>query len=46
MRKCQAKLVDKTKTHILWSITFSENRAFPEIMRKVMVEPDRTKMKI
>jgi hypothetical protein len=46
MRKGQPKVVDKIKTHILYSITFSENRAFCEIMRKDMVETDRTQMTI
>jgi hypothetical protein len=35
MRKRQVKVVDKIKTHILCSITFYQNRAFSEIMRKV-----------
>jgi hypothetical protein len=37
----QTKFVDKTKTHILCSITFSQNRAVYEIMWKNMVQPDR-----
>ena len=36
------KLVEKTKTHILWSIIFlSKNRAFWEIMWKKFVQPER-----
>jgi hypothetical protein len=33
--------VEKIKTQILRSITFSENRAVYEILWKNMVEPDR-----
>jgi len=32
--------------HILYSVTFYENRAFYEIMCKNMVEPDRPQMTI
>jgi hypothetical protein len=39
---CQAKVVEKTKTHILCSIFFSENCAVYEIMWKNMVEPEAT----
>jgi hypothetical protein len=35
------KTVEKLKTHILRSITFSENRAFYEIMWKDVVKQDR-----
>jgi hypothetical protein len=35
----QIKVVEKIKIHILCSTTFSENRAFYEIMSKNMVEP-------
>ena len=41
MRTCQIKVVNKIKTHILCSITFSENRAVYETMLKNMVEPKR-----
>jgi hypothetical protein len=34
------KVVEKIKTHVLCSVTFSENRAVYEIMSKNMVEPD------
>ena len=37
----QAKLVEKIKTHILRSITFSENRAIYEKMWKNIVERSR-----
>jgi hypothetical protein len=41
----QTKVVEKIKTHILWSVTFfSENSAVYEIIRKNMVEPDRPQM--
>ena len=36
----QAKVVEKLKTHILCSITYFENRAIYEIIRKNMVAPD------
>jgi len=35
------KNVDKIKTHILCSVTFSENRAVYELIWKNMVETDR-----
>jgi hypothetical protein len=37
----QTKAVKKIKTHILYSITFSKNRAVYEIMWKNMVEKGR-----
>jgi len=38
----EKKVVEKMKTHILYSITFFfENRAVYEIMRKNSAEPDR-----
>jgi hypothetical protein len=39
----QTKVVERIKTHILCSVTFfsPENRAFYEIKRKNIVEPDR-----
>jgi len=37
----QTKVVEKIKTHILCAITFSENRALYEIMRKNVLQPDR-----
>ena len=38
----QTKVVEKIKTHILWSVTFfSENRAVYEIMWKNIVERGR-----
>ena len=48
----QIKAVERTKTHILCSITFPfpppslENRAIYEIMWKNVVEPERTQMTI
>jgi hypothetical protein len=40
MRNVLDKFVEKIKTHILCSVTFSENRAVYEIMSKNMVEPE------
>ena len=37
----QVKVVQKVKTHILCSVTFSENRAVCEIMSKNMAKPQR-----
>jgi hypothetical protein len=44
----QTKVVEKMKTHILWSVTFyfPENRAVCEIIWKIKVEPDRPQMTI
>jgi hypothetical protein len=42
----QAEFLEKIKTHILFSIIFSENLAFYEIMWKNMVEPGRPQMTI
>jgi hypothetical protein len=42
----QIKVVDKTKTQILFSITSSTNRAVYEIMWKNMVERGRPQMAI
>jgi hypothetical protein len=36
--------VEKIKTYILYSTTFSENRGVYEIMSKNMVEPEGTQM--
>ena len=45
MRNGADKFVDKTKTHILCSITtFSDNRTVYKIMWKSMVEPGRLQM--
>jgi hypothetical protein len=46
MRSVSDKVVEKIKTHILYSIAFSENRAVYEIMWQNMVEPDRPQMAI
>ena len=44
---CQTKVVDKIKTHILYSVTFSfENRAVYEKMWKNIVERGRPRMTI
>ena len=40
----QKKAVEKIKTHILCSVTFSENHAFYEIMWENIVELDRPQM--
>jgi hypothetical protein len=42
----QANVVEKIKTHVLCQITFSENRAFDEIMWKNTVELDRSQLAI
>jgi hypothetical protein len=42
----QTKVVEKIKTHILCSITFSESCAVYEIMWKNAVQPDRPQMAI
>ena len=41
----QTKVVEKIRTHVLRSVTFSENRAVREIMPKNMVEPERPQMR-
>jgi hypothetical protein len=42
MRNLSGKVVEKIKTHISCSVTFSsENRAVCEIMWKKIVQPDR-----
>jgi len=40
------KFVEEIKTHILYSVTFFENRSVFEIMWKNMIEPDRPQMTI
>ena len=42
----ETKFVEKVKTHILCSVTFLEIRAFYEIMRQNMLEPDRPQIAI
>jgi len=37
----QTNVVEEIKTHILWSITSSENRVVYEVIWKNMVDPDR-----
>ena len=47
--RCFRQLIDKVKTHILYSITFIfffENRAICEITWKNIVEPDRAQMTV
>jgi hypothetical protein len=46
MRIFQTKVADEIKTHILCSVTFSENHVIYEIMWKNMMEPDRPQMTI
>ena len=36
----QDKVGEKIKTHILYSVNFSENRAVYEMMWNIMVQPD------
>jgi hypothetical protein len=40
----QTKVVEKIKTHIVYSITVSENCAVYEIMSKYVVDPERPHM--
>ena len=42
----QTKVTEKIKPHTLHSVTFFENRAVYDIMRKNIVEPDRSQMTI
>jgi hypothetical protein len=42
----QIKLVEEIKTHILYSVTFTENSAVYEIMWKNMIDLQRPQMKI
>ena len=42
----QTKVVEKIKTHILFSVTIFEYRAIYEIMRKRFAEPERPQMAI
>jgi hypothetical protein len=42
----QIRVTEKIKTHILYSVTFSENRAVYEIMSKNVVEPERSQTTI
>jgi hypothetical protein len=42
----QTKVVEKVKTHILFSINFSENSAVYKIMWRSTVEPDRPQMTV
>jgi len=42
----QTKVVEKIKTHILYSVNFSENRTLYEIMWKNTVERDGPQMAI
>ena len=42
----ETRVVEKFKTHILYPITFFENRVIYEIMWKNIVEPDRPQMTI
>ena len=40
----QTKVVEKTETHILWSVTFFFNCAIYEIMWENIGEPNRPQM--
>ena len=42
----QTKVVEKIKTHILYSVTFFENRVFYEIMWKNVVEYGRAQINL
>ena len=42
----QIKVVEEIETHILCSITFSENRAVREIMSKYLVKPETLQITI
>jgi hypothetical protein len=42
----EIKFVEKIKTHILCSITFFEYPAVYKLMRKDVVQPDRSQMAI
>jgi len=46
MRNVQTKVVDKIKTHILYSLTFFENGAVYEKMWKDIVERGRPQLAI
>jgi hypothetical protein len=46
MRNVSDKVVEKIKTHVLGSVTFSESSAICEIMWENMVQPDRPKTTI
>jgi hypothetical protein len=46
MRNLSDKFVDGTKTHILCSKCFSENRSFYEIMWKNMLDPEWSQMTV
>lgn len=38
------EVVEKTKAHIVYLMSFSENRVTYKIMEKTMVQPDRPQM--
>ena len=44
MRFFLGRFVQKVKTHILCSINCPENRVVNEMMCKIVVEPDRSRM--
>ena len=46
LKMFQAKVVEKIKTHVLYSINFFENCTVNEIMWKNNAEPCRAEMKI
>jgi hypothetical protein len=48
LEMCQTKVVEKNKTHILWSVTFLffKKGSFYDIMSKNIVQPGRAPMTI
>jgi len=46
MRNISDKFVEQIKTHFIYSMIFTENRAVYEIIWKNMVEPERSQMTI
>jgi hypothetical protein len=46
MRNCLDKVVVKIKTHILCSVTFTENRVVYEKMSKNLLEPEAPQITI
>lgn len=46
IRGISDKLVQNIKIHILGSVIFFESRAVYDIIRKIMIEPDKPQMTI
>jgi len=40
----QTRVVEKTKIHILWSVTFSRKLCLCDVMWKNMVQPDKAQL--